>query len=67
MSFEEFKTKIANLIKVSAEKVIVNFDNDTERGLYTARVSNGVIITAHPSGLRMSVSYGDGHLMQASV
>lgn len=67
MSFKDFKSKINSIIAASQENVNVWYSYDKTIGKYCARLSDGTIITGHPSGRKITVRYGSGHQMMAAI
>lgn len=67
MSFEVFKNKIGNLISKADPKTRAFYSYDKQSGKYWARLSDGTVITGHPSGNKITVRYGSGHQMMAAI
>lgn len=57
MSFDQFKDKIAVLSHKTNLRAYVT--EDTEKGLFIARFSDGTIMTTSPSCLRVRVRKGN--------
>jgi hypothetical protein len=67
MSFEVFKNKIGLLISKTVPETRVFYSYDKRSGKYWARLSDGTVITGHPSGRKITVRYGSGHQMMAAI
>lgn len=67
MTYEDFIAKIFALIAKAGGNINARFSNDLERGLYRCSCSDGTVITGHPSGLRVTIRYGSGHQMMATL
>ena len=67
MTYEDFIARISALIAKAGGDIRARFFNDTERGLYRCSCSDGTVITGHPSGLRITIRYGSGHQMMATL
>ena len=65
MSYETFKTKVLALAKATRTKV--NFHHDTEKGKFYANCSDVTTIIGNPISLRVTVRYGSGHQMMATI
>lgn len=67
MTYEYFIAGISALIDKAGGNIRARFFNDTERGLYRCSCSDGMVITGHPSGLRVTIRYGSGHQMMTTL
>ncbi len=67
MTFARFKAVIGGFIAKAGISMDVRFSHDIERGRFSARFSDGTIITGHPSGRKITVRYGSGHQMMIAV
>jgi len=67
MLFNEFKRKIAGYVKAAGGNTPVSFINDTIKGKYIAVFPDGTRISGHPSGLKMTVTFGDHHQMMVNA
>lgn len=67
MSFESFRTSIITLARKAGEKSRIEYINDTENGLYIARLHNGTKIICRPNNLQITATWGSGHMATATM
>ena len=67
MTYEAFQNHIMKLVVKSADDIGVEFSNDTEKGLYTARCSNGIRFFGNSSNLKLTARWDHNHQAQFSV
>jgi hypothetical protein len=67
MGYDDFQKGIANLIQRAGGNIRVRFFNDTEKGKYIAKFSDGTTVVGRPSSLKVTVSYGSGHQAMTTI
>lgn len=65
MSYETFQAKVRALAKAAGIKV--DFHHDTEKGKYYGNCADGTTIIGNPISLKVTVRYGSGHQMMATI
>lgn len=65
ITFENFKSRVRNLLNRAGGNLNVRFHNDTEKGKYYANCSDGTVIIGRPSSLQVTVRFGAERSHQA--
>lgn len=65
MSYKGFQKKINGLL--AGLGLTAEFAQDTYRGKYIAKISDGTIITGTANGLKVTVGWGSGHIAMAEI
>ena len=63
MSFDDFQSKVNNLVRPLGMSVIFRVDN----GRYYANISDGTVITANSVALSVMIRWGSGHTAIAQL
>lgn len=66
MKFEDFKRHINSFVGKSKSNISVRFENDTDKGVYIARCSDGTRFFGNSGSLKLTVCWAS-HKAQVPV